>query len=964
MNSVIKRLEVLYRISQAAHPSSALPLPGVIGGRRIGLHDGQPLVQDAHCNPQMIALQISPSNSVLNRKVSFSNEQEALTVVNPDSSSYVKPPETALERQLTPQHQIVTQQDHRHSSSNENLRPIGSTHQASSKDVDNLSVQTAASVSNNPSLVEQLHDTNIKTSGRNLFGMKHSNLTVDNKKNFFHSFGGIGLGNTITDTLHLNPVNINSDSHDVICNCTSCCLWLKQKLFCEKGFPNNSKISKIERTSNKQSTCTDDSILNSSSTSNPVERGRIGFWELYKTVQLSRHTKLCIKLDGQRKLLLKHRDIRHDGAILFNNLCSVCDNYHNNCQYSTHNCFHPEPSPSSLHPTYSFTPLPAPRSSLCPSHAISPAVSRRGGAYAPFPPPGIGLMSHAHIREDAILSEKDFEFLLRRYPHLLGDCRKMFAPSSSSSLTAATTTQGAVNIKATSTGLLRSPSCGGTSPVSPALSSPQSVTGGAASWGGFSVNRRRFLMSLHTLLGDKHAVEKVIANQEGVADVVAQMVRLLFFLLWLIGLLIIVGVDPRDFLISSATVVASVAFVFGNSAKNFVDSLVFVFAQAPFSIGDRVKLSTFRNEQTLIVRKLTALTTTFETVTGEVVSIPNFILASSSIVNHQRSAPACIILYVKVHPKYLSLAIIKDLRDSLKNWLDSNPAEWSSPSIPYVNMEEMTPGSYALLCISAQHNDPWFVWTRIYPARTELLCFISEWMSCRGILYELPSQPFKMIKNTEDEDDTDNDYSAANSNIQMELSRKKKNGMSKRDFLNLNRSFLSSFSSEKQLSSIQSTGNNSHHDGDDDGNKNNRNDEPLQNAPIENNANLNHHPRRVALHVDLEQPDHIIPVQQYLNKHLVDSSIGISLNKRDSSNIPSFKSIKFCTSPTRIPSPLYFSPTRTHVSEGDTVPSNVSVADVDSKSRTSTPCRFNPSMRPPVITTTLVHDTTIPKKKE
>ena len=64
-------------------------------------------------------------------------------------------------------------------------------------------------------------------------------------------------------------------------------------------------------------------------------------------------------------------------------------------------------------------------------------------------------------------------------------------------------------------------------------------------------------------------------------------------------------------LTSLVSVLVSLAFVIGNSAKSGFESIIFLFVVHPFDVGDRVLVRLEAEKENLIVHKMHLLTTVF-----------------------------------------------------------------------------------------------------------------------------------------------------------------------------------------------------------------------------------------------------------------------------------------------------------------------------------------------------------------
>lgn len=55
--------------------------------------------------------------------------------------------------------------------------------------------------------------------------------------------------------------------------------------------------------------------------------------------------------------------------------------------------------------------------------------------------------------------------------------------------------------------------------------------------------------------------------------------------------LLVYQVPFSEFVVSAGSILVAVSFAFGGAIKEFIDSLVFIIVQKPYSVGDRVSIA-------------------------------------------------------------------------------------------------------------------------------------------------------------------------------------------------------------------------------------------------------------------------------------------------------------------------------------------------------------------------------------
>lgn len=92
--------------------------------------------------------------------------------------------------------------------------------------------------------------------------------------------------------------------------------------------------------------------------------------------------------------------------------------------------------------------------------------------------------------------------------------------------------------------------------------------------------------------------------------------------------------DYAEVTVTVGTTLFALSFIFADSARNLFNSFVFLFVQHPFDVGDRIVVPGW---DPMYVVRLELMLTTFVVWDGRIVTIPNFVLHSLTIVNIQRS---------------------------------------------------------------------------------------------------------------------------------------------------------------------------------------------------------------------------------------------------------------------------------------------------------------------------------------
>ncbi|CDS01085.1 hypothetical protein, partial [Sporisorium scitamineum] len=103
-----------------------------------------------------------------------------------------------------------------------------------------------------------------------------------------------------------------------------------------------------------------------------------------------------------------------------------------------------------------------------------------------------------------------------------------------------------------------------------------------------------------------------------------------------IWLLIFNGDSTVSNIVPLSTFVVGFSFIFGNSAKNIFESMIFIFATHPYDVGDLVCI----DEEWMFVKEFGLLSTTFRTTVNAEIVAPNAMLATKKYIYNSRRSGA------------------------------------------------------------------------------------------------------------------------------------------------------------------------------------------------------------------------------------------------------------------------------------------------------------------------------------
>jgi small-conductance mechanosensitive channel len=118
----------------------------------------------------------------------------------------------------------------------------------------------------------------------------------------------------------------------------------------------------------------------------------------------------------------------------------------------------------------------------------------------------------------------------------------------------------------------------------------------------------------------------IVGTMEGLFNIIIYMVMVIVFLM-------LFKFNVSDFLLGTSTFIVAAAFALGDSAKNAINNIVFIFFIRPYDVGDRIVL----DEDWMIVARIHLTHTVFRIWNGKLRTIPNTELLTMRIDNLRRA---------------------------------------------------------------------------------------------------------------------------------------------------------------------------------------------------------------------------------------------------------------------------------------------------------------------------------------
>ncbi|KAL0075996.1 Mechanosensitive ion channel-domain-containing protein [Phycomyces blakesleeanus] len=214
----------------------------------------------------------------------------------------------------------------------------------------------------------------------------------------------------------------------------------------------------------------------------------------------------------------------------------------------------------------------------------------------------------------------------------------------------------------------------------------------------------------------------------------------IFTAIWVIIVCASFGVNVGTELMPLWTAFIAFSFVFGNSAKDAFEAIIFVFVTHPFDAGDRV----FIGSENWVVNNVGLLVTTFNKWDGSIVYAKNSILATQYIINCRRTGRTCEGIDIHVHFSTPGWKINR-LRDEMFEWSNKFPKLYTPDStsaniISFENLNRITISFYF------EHTQNWQDAGGRWMRHNNYMMELKETCERLGISYTMPNQPVDLKK--------------------------------------------------------------------------------------------------------------------------------------------------------------------------------------------------------------------------
>ncbi|KAG7354823.1 mechanosensitive ion channel [Nitzschia inconspicua] len=192
-----------------------------------------------------------------------------------------------------------------------------------------------------------------------------------------------------------------------------------------------------------------------------------------------------------------------------------------------------------------------------------------------------------------------------------------------------------------------------------------------------------FVKSVDAVYKEMKLLRASVRSSQKIDQSFEWIFNILFFVVTMVIVMSILGLDPLALFVSVSTFVLAFSFMISRASSNYFEGLLFILCRRPYDIGDRIVIqnceadTAWGGSTDWIVRDIDLFTTTvLYAYTNEIATLSNGSIANSRVMNGARSLPG--ILYV--HLRFgidVTAEQLDVFREALYQWVLSRPREWS-----------------------------------------------------------------------------------------------------------------------------------------------------------------------------------------------------------------------------------------------------------------------------------------------
>jgi small-conductance mechanosensitive channel len=258
-----------------------------------------------------------------------------------------------------------------------------------------------------------------------------------------------------------------------------------------------------------------------------------------------------------------------------------------------------------------------------------------------------------------------------------------------------------------------------------------------------------FITSVDQVYRELRLYRANLSNSQQIDTSFHGLINILHYFVVILIVLIIMGFNNWESLLSMTTFFFSFSFMFGPASSKYFEGILMIFVRRPYEIGDKVAISdpevdtNASGSSTWFVEKVSLYSTTVRfATTNEVATYSNGSLARLRIINAKRSPKAIVYVYNKFGSD-VPYRLIQVFKASVENFVKARPREWAQLNgfrATRVNLEF----NFIEYVIVLTHRELWQNIGPILQSKADLASFSLEVSKKLNLRYEQPPKPIHL----------------------------------------------------------------------------------------------------------------------------------------------------------------------------------------------------------------------------
>lgn len=237
-----------------------------------------------------------------------------------------------------------------------------------------------------------------------------------------------------------------------------------------------------------------------------------------------------------------------------------------------------------------------------------------------------------------------------------------------------------------------------------------------------------------------------MSQATGKLDIILVVIALC---IWAIVVMAVYGVNVGTQLTPLWSAFIAASFIFGNSAKDAFESIIFVFVTHPFDTGDRI----FIGSENWVVNNVGLSVSTFLKWDGSVIYVKNSVLATQYIINCRRTGRTTEPVDLQISYKTESWKI-QALKDHMRKWCNKFPKLYTKDSCD-ANINTFENLNRINMTFYFEHAKNWQEASGRWLRHNNFMLELKDELQRLDIKYSYPEQPVVQKFPGEDSDGED-----------------------------------------------------------------------------------------------------------------------------------------------------------------------------------------------------------------